>query len=96
MEKINHQNCKHYNEVVENPGCECKPEGDSVCELWVSLVFSHDFASQLGIKHAKQTIANLDTRVEEIAQGLLSKVNNNNPLGTMIESSQQNECQIKY
>lgn len=89
---MNFKNCKHYNEVVrvlsenlnledinfeidETEGCECK-DGESVCELWVTLALAHDMAPQLGIEHAEQTISNLDSRMKEIATLLVSSVGN--------------------
>lgn len=59
-------------ELEDNLGCECKLDGDSVCELWCTLAFAHDMAPQLGIEHAEKTIANLDNRVKEIATLLVS------------------------
>ena len=60
--------------LEDNIGCECKTEGDSVCELWVTLAFAHDMAPQLGIAHAEQTIANLDKRMKEITTMMVSNV----------------------
>ncbi len=60
--------------LEDNIGCECKTEGDSVCELWVTLAFANDMAPQLGIEHAEQTIANLDKRMKEITTMMVSNV----------------------
>lgn len=62
--------------LEETKGCECERIEDSVCELWVTLAFVHDMAPQLGIEHAEQTIANLDTRMKEIATKLVINVGN--------------------
>ena len=62
--------------IEENDGCECVLEGDSVCELWVTLAFAHDMAPQVGIEHAKQTIDNLGNRMKEIATRMLSNIGN--------------------
>jgi hypothetical protein len=62
--------------LEETKGCECKVDEDSVCELWVTLAFAHDMAPKLGIEHAEQTIANLDTRMKEIATRLVTNIDN--------------------
>jgi len=62
--------------LEETKGCECERVEDSVCDLWVTLLFAHDMAPQLGIEHAEQTIANLETRMEEIATKLVVNVGN--------------------
>ena len=62
--------------LEETKGCECERIEDSVCELWVTLAFAHDMAPQLGIEHAEQTIANLNTRMKEIATRLVTNVGN--------------------
>ena len=63
-------------ELEETKGCECEVDENSVCELWVTLAFVNDMAPQLGIDHAEQTIANLDTRMEKIATKLVINVGN--------------------